>query len=63
MKFLNLFIFLFILCKLNLIKCKENFKLLSRTSFPIDKCTPHAYADFNADKLIDIFCVSETGRA
>ena len=28
----------------------------------ISNCVPYAYGDFNADKLVDIFCVSDDGH-
>jgi hypothetical protein len=40
---------------------KDSFSQISPTLLNLAQCTPFAYGDFNADKLIDIFCVSNPG--
>jgi hypothetical protein len=46
----------------NLVICKDSFSALSENVFTSIKCVPYAYADFNSDKLVDIFCVSNPGK-
>ena len=33
---------------------------ISDANFGNMSCVPYAYGDFNADKLVDIFCVSKS---
>ena len=33
---------------------------ISDANFGNMSCVPYAYGDFNADKLVDIFCVSQS---
>lgn len=40
---------------------KDTFTELDQSSFSKIECVPYAYGDFNADKRVDIFCVSESG--
>jgi hypothetical protein len=46
---------------LNLINAKDTFSQISPSVFTNIKCVPYAYGDFNADKRVDIFCVSNSG--
>lgn len=41
---------------------KDSFLPLSESSFSDMRCVPYAYGDFNADKFVDVFCVSNEGR-
>ncbi len=36
--------------------------IVSDKAFGNISCVPYAYADFNADKLVDIYCVSQPGK-
>jgi hypothetical protein len=40
---------------------KDTFTQLTDSAFSNIQCVPYAYGDFNADKLVDIFCVSNAG--
>ena len=42
---------------------KDTFSQLSEAVFNDIHCIPFAYGDFNADKLVDIFCVSVRDKA
>lgn len=44
------------------IHAKDTFSQLSDSSFSDIQCVPYAYGDFNADKRVDIFCVSKSGK-
>lgn len=41
---------------------KDTFSPISDSSFYDIQCVPYAYGDFNADKRIDIFCSSKSGK-
>ena len=41
---------------------KDTFSQISPSVFTNIKCVPYAYGDFNADKRVDIFCVSNNGH-
>lgn len=41
---------------------KDTFSQLSDSAFSDIHCVPYAYGDFNADKRIDIICVSKSGH-
>lgn len=45
-----------------LVEAKDTFSQLSDSAFSDIHCVPYAYGDFNADKRIDIFCVSKSGH-
>lgn len=47
---------------LHLAHAKDTFSELTASAFSDIQCVPYAYGDFNADKRIDIFCVSKSGR-
>ena len=40
---------------------KDTFSQISPSVFTNINCVPYAYGDFNADKRVDIFCVSNSG--
>ena len=42
---------------------KDSFSQITPTFPNIIHCTPYAYGDFNADKLIDIFCLKNTSKS
>lgn len=44
------------------VHAKDTFSPLSNSAFSDIQCVPFAYGDFNADKRIDIFCVSGQGK-
>ena len=39
---------------------KDSFTQITPTLLNLVQCKPYAYGDFNADKLIDIFCLKNT---
>lgn len=39
-----------------------NAAIVNQKAFGSIQCVPYAYADFNADKLVDIYCVSKPGH-
>ena len=39
----------------------SNAAIIDKSGFGNISCIPYAYADFNADKLVDIYCVSQPG--
>lgn len=41
---------------------KDSFAQIQEQIFSNIQCLPFAYADFNADKRIDIYCVADAGR-
>ncbi len=41
---------------------KDTFSQLTDSAFNNIQCVPYAYGDFNADKFVDIFCVSNAGE-
>ncbi len=43
------------------VESKDTFTELKENVFSNLQCLPYAYADFNADKRIDIYCVAEAG--
>lgn len=43
-----------------LVQSKDTFSQLSDSLFSNIQCVPYAYGDFNADKRVDIFCVSKS---
>ncbi len=63
MKFVKDLIILVAVCVLLNEKCycKDSYTQLSDQIIPNINCVPYAYGDYNADKLIDIFCISGLG--
>jgi isopentenyl phosphate kinase len=52
---------IFLFCAILVKSDKDNsFTLIKKEEFSINQCVPYAYGDFNADKRIDIFCVTPT---
>lgn len=51
--------FLFLIIGLNDQLCHA--AIVNQKAFGSIECVPYAYADFNADKLVDIYCVSKPG--
>lgn len=47
---------------LKLTQSKDTFSKISENIFSSIKCVPYAYGDFNGDKRVDIFCVSDQGN-
>lgn len=45
----------------NFVQSKDTYSQISDGSFSDIQCVPYAYGDFNADKRVDIFCVSKSG--
>ena len=39
-----------------------NGAIVNKKAFGSLSCVPYAYGDFNADKLVDIYCVSQPGK-
>jgi hypothetical protein len=58
----EIFLLIFTTCVAVIKSDKDTFSDLSDSSFSDIQCVPYAYGDFNADKLVDIFCVSEQGK-
>jgi hypothetical protein len=56
---INLFSLLYLLAHLTW--AKDTFSQISPSVFTNINCVPYAYGDFNADKRVDIFCVSNFG--
>ena len=56
----KLIIIICILIQINISESKDSFSI-AQNLLNLIKCTPFAYGDFNADKLIDIFCVTDLG--
>ncbi len=58
--------FVLILCSIAVVVVvhadKDTFSQLTDSAFSNIQCVPYAYGDFNADKLVDIFCVSNDGK-
>ncbi|RNA36850.1 hypothetical protein BpHYR1_025927 [Brachionus plicatilis] len=43
------------------ISTKDTFSPIGSDLFNKIQCVPHAYGDFNADKRVDIICVTKSG--
>jgi hypothetical protein len=54
-------LFLFLSINWKLTQSKDTFSKISENIFSNIKCVPYAYGDFNGDKRVDIFCVSDQG--
>ena len=50
-----------ILLFISSVQSKDTFTEITDAQFSNIDCVPYAYGDFNADKRIDIFCVSNQG--
>ena len=57
-----LLVFLAVSTSYKHVECKDTFSSISESLFSNIKCLPSAYADFNADKRIDIYCISHSGK-
>ena len=44
------------------VESKDIFNKVDENIFSNLQCLPFAYADFNADKRIDIYCVADSGK-
>ena len=53
---------LIVVLETSLVDTKDTFSQIAENIFSNIKCVPYAYGDFNADKRIDIFCVSKSGK-
>jgi hypothetical protein len=42
--------------------CQCNAAIVNEKAFGSLNCVPYAYGDFNADKFVDIYCVSQPGN-
>lgn len=55
-------LFTFLILTLSLVNGKDTFSKIDPKTFTNINCVPYAYGDFNADKRVDIFCVSNAGN-
>ncbi len=53
-------VFNYLLCNIN---AKDSFTSISTSLVNIEKCIPFAYGNFNADKFMDIYCVSNSRKS
>lgn len=59
---LKLLASVFLLIAINHVTCKDSFSKIEPNLLNLIQCVPYAYGDFNADKLVDIYCISNSGR-